>query len=445
VIEHEVLLVKRTLQRLCRPKWIAFPGQDAVEVAQMLGIGQQNLRKARLAGVFRERYYKGLGGKPGRPIPVISSDEPLDPSMANFYSRDPFWGSTWELFPDMVPDDFQQPIIRRPNYRPFGRAGGARAREDQVYTDECQFLGYHWVCPGCKREVRTIYYPIPVRTLFDSWFPDPVKRLKLSDVDLLQPPPPTFACRRCHGVIDFSSTTPLFWNQLITYLTGGMLYGCEVEKPASFVPHRKRPFRHKLGFSAPKQRQVLTRLRNGWSNSQIARDMGISKRAVEHHIARLCRQEQVPDRHALAEKLQFAKSPPLHQQERAGARRIIVKDLLIQGLSYQQIMAKLNLDYSTVNRDVIAIYEIHGVTGLANKARQALAQKLGIAPPLTEIEQLCPKVAELRDRGLKRRHIAAELNISPRKAAYCLWVLQGSRARTALTPPVPALETAPSS
>jgi hypothetical protein len=57
-----------------------------------------------------------------------------------------------------------------------------------------QHIGWRWVCPKCKKQVRTIYYPLPVRTLFDSWFVDPVIKLKLCDADLPQAPPPAFAC-----------------------------------------------------------------------------------------------------------------------------------------------------------------------------------------------------------------------------------------------------------
>src|SRR5437867_3468914 len=43
------------------------------------------------------------------------TDPPLDPSHANLHSRpDPIWGCMWEYLPDLIPDNFEQPIIRRP-------------------------------------------------------------------------------------------------------------------------------------------------------------------------------------------------------------------------------------------------------------------------------------------------------------------------------------------
>jgi DNA-binding NarL/FixJ family response regulator len=427
VIEHEVVLVKRTLQRLCRPKQIAWPGQDVKEVAQMLGVLPQGLRTARHRAAYRERYCKGLGGKWGRPVPVIHRRELLDPSMARLHSRPhPVWGSNWEFLPDMMSDDFEQAVKRRPVYRPFGRGGGAEAREGQVYKEECQFLGWRWVCPGCAKEVRTIYYPVAARTLFHSWFKDPVKQLELSDADLMGEAAGTFACYKCHGVRFFSSIEAGCWNEVIGRLSGGLLYGCEVEKPADFPEERKNRRARQLDRAAPVQRKVLMRLRNGWSNFQIARDLGMTKEAVKHHVLRICRQEEVSDRHALAEKLKFAVSPPLNQEERAGVRRAAVKELMMRGLSYREMMEKLSIDRGTVNRDVCAIYKVYGVSGSGSRARRALAEKLGVSYE-TKWDELRRRVGELRERGLKGKEIAEEMGISFARVRHFAEMLRKER------------------
>src|SRR5688572_15321670 len=171
----------------------------------------------------------------------------------------------------------------------YGRKGvSEKGGGVPIYEDDMKFRGWRWVCPKCKKIARTIYYPLPVRTLFDSWFTDPVIQLKLCDADLVEAPPATFACMACHGIYHFSPVARGSWNMLISYLTGGMLYGCEVEKPASYVPERKRTRTRQLNREAPVRRKVLTRLRNGWSNFQIARDLGISMGSVRGHVARIC-------------------------------------------------------------------------------------------------------------------------------------------------------------
>ena len=51
----------------------------------------------------------------------------------------------------------------------------------------------------------------------------------------------------------FSSIANGAWNEVIGYLTAGMLYGCEVEKPASFVPQRKRKWIPLLNVEAAQE------------------------------------------------------------------------------------------------------------------------------------------------------------------------------------------------
>jgi DNA-binding CsgD family transcriptional regulator len=451
-IEHEVTIQTHAIRRYCHPIAIAAPGEEVDEVARRLGVSYSSLRKARLAGVFDERYYKGLGGKRGKPVPVIYSRELLDPSYRRFFARPhAIWGGAWEWLARMIPEGFEQTVVRRPVFRrmdgikvpggenselriqnseespphpalspEYGGEGGtsniqhstSNVQREREFSDETQFMGWSWVCPGCKKEAGTIYYPVPVRTLFDCWFTDPVIQLKLNDADLMQPPPATFACRKCHEIRYFSSIEADSWNMVIRYFTGGMLYGCEVERPAGFVGERKKTRVRQLNRAAPMQRKVLTRLSNGWSSFQIARDLGVTMDAVKSQVQRICRQEEVADRHALAEKLNFAVSPLLNRDERAGVRRAAVKEMILAGMSNRQIMERLNVEYRIVNADVCAIYEIHGVSGLGLKARRALAGKFGVALAETEGEKLRKKIGEMLEGGMRRSQIARELKMS---------------------------------
>ena len=77
-IEHEVTIQTHAIRRYCHPVRIAFPGEEVDEVARRLGVHFCSLRNARRSGMFNERYYKGLGGKRGNPVPVIYTSELLD-------------------------------------------------------------------------------------------------------------------------------------------------------------------------------------------------------------------------------------------------------------------------------------------------------------------------------------------------------------------------------
>jgi DNA-binding CsgD family transcriptional regulator len=80
--------------------------------------GAHLIERARGRGRFTERLVKGLGGKQGKPVPLIHSWKTLDPSGPRLFSRpDPLWGSLWEFLPDMIPDDFEQTLVRRPRRR----------------------------------------------------------------------------------------------------------------------------------------------------------------------------------------------------------------------------------------------------------------------------------------------------------------------------------------
>src|SRR6266850_4480186 len=82
-IEHEVTIRKHAIRRCCNP--VSFSREDAADVAKMLGVSPGFLRQARLRGQFEECFYKGLGGKRGKPVPLLSPRRQLlDPSARGF-------------------------------------------------------------------------------------------------------------------------------------------------------------------------------------------------------------------------------------------------------------------------------------------------------------------------------------------------------------------------
>jgi len=146
-IEHEVTIQPHALRKYCRPVRTDSWGELVQDVAKQLGCSNSAILRARWGGVFTERFVKGLGGKHGPPIPLIHSAKTLDPSGGRHFERpEQLWGSLWEWLADMLPDDFEQTIVRRPRFRRFN----LRCKDDS------QLVGYRWLCPSCKKTCRTI-------------------------------------------------------------------------------------------------------------------------------------------------------------------------------------------------------------------------------------------------------------------------------------------------
>src|SRR5213593_4556539 len=59
-IEHEVTIQKHAIRRYCNP--VSFSREDAVDVAEMLGVSHSQVMRGRWRGQFEEAFYKGLGG-----------------------------------------------------------------------------------------------------------------------------------------------------------------------------------------------------------------------------------------------------------------------------------------------------------------------------------------------------------------------------------------------
>ena len=422
-IEHEVTIQTHAIQHFCRPIAIGKPAERVDVVARRLGVRPNSLRHARLSGIYHENFKKGLGGRRTNPVPLIYREEMHDPGSGCFYRPpQPIWGMAWAYLSTLFPEGFEQTVIRRPV---FAKRGKTACPTGEVYKDDMQFMGWRWLCPGCRKPARTIFYPIPVLTLFDRWVSDPVMEKKLADADGGAAPAPTFACYQCHRVRFFSSVHRDAWNAVVSYLTAGLLYGCEVQKPADFVPQRRRTRIRQLHREAPLRRKVLARLSNGWSNCQIARDLAISLNAVGKHVRFICDEEDVLDRHALAQKLNFAVSPPPNKPERAMTRRFAVRQMLLENCSLREMCSKLSASRPVIVADISKIYNLYGIKGRLD-GRRALARKLGV-PFMTRWDQLREKIAQLRDSGMLHSQIAKELRISTDSVGWHLAKLKKAR------------------
>ncbi|XAM01168.1 hypothetical protein OT109_07225 [Phycisphaeraceae bacterium D3-23] len=203
-----------------------------------------------------------FGGR-GMAVPVVWSDGPLDPGFDRGAPPHPVWGSLWQGLADRIDADFEQVVERVPVTRRYG--AGER------------FRGWQWVCPGrrvrgtdgavrhtgCGRLAKKLVAPLPVWTvpralgeetalevsgrrakpalasagsegtdpgavghggfaLSGAWWPGVVDRLAGMR---------SLACEQCWGVRWLSPADSTGWNEVVSYLTGGLLYGHEVDRP----------------------------------------------------------------------------------------------------------------------------------------------------------------------------------------------------------------------
>src|SRR5688500_886445 len=77
-IEHTVTIQPYALRKFCRPFRTDSWGEEVADVAKQLGVARSTLLYSRKQNRFSERYIKGLGGKWGKPIPLIHSWRSLD-------------------------------------------------------------------------------------------------------------------------------------------------------------------------------------------------------------------------------------------------------------------------------------------------------------------------------------------------------------------------------
>lgn len=237
-------------------------------------------------------------GHHGVDVPVVWSSRPLNPGAVRGEPPHALWGTVWQQMQDCVPDDFGLMVERVPRYRPYpSRKGGGGT------STELRWRGWDWVCPGrvdgvtgerrvCGRRVQTIYMPLPVFTVGrwlgggegidlapgseigvgdegESAKPQAAGGLKLSglwypggDAGVIPgggpgggPPAEAgspgaegngwdvgrgFACSDCWGVRNFSICGYRGWNDFVSYISGGLLYGKEVKQPEWFAYQRKQ-------------------------------------------------------------------------------------------------------------------------------------------------------------------------------------------------------------
>src|SRR6266545_1796927 len=79
---NQVHLDTPLLRKLCAPVKLDPPGEPLRDVANKLGVTPIGLRSARLKGLFHTRHLPQT--RPGKPIPLLYTPQPLDPAGTLF-------------------------------------------------------------------------------------------------------------------------------------------------------------------------------------------------------------------------------------------------------------------------------------------------------------------------------------------------------------------------
>jgi len=196
------------------------------------------------------------------------------------------------------------------------------------------------------------------------------------------------------------------WNQVIAYLTQGLLYGREVERPQWFTKDRKRPYKpHANDRPAIRRTQVRELLLKGSSRADIAAELGMSIDSLMQHSNKIFKSERVRGQRALLIKYNRAFPPRLILSHTK------ILDQHRTGLSQSEIASKLKVNKQTVQHYLCAL------------------RRCGQLPPHRTKRTA---VAELHAGGYSTTQIAKLLNMSPQSVSTRLSELR----RAGLLPPV---------
>jgi hypothetical protein len=283
---HEVTITAKLVRELTYP--VSFTSSHSWDNAcKILGISYSTLKAMIKRGQFEVSYVKNWSGRWGHPVPFVRSDELLDPCRGRGREMiDPLWGTSWKYIAENTPDDLEQTLVRVPHFI----AGSTKWKHTKK-----SFMGWHWECPGCKRPVRVIYYPLSrykgvrfiVRAMRHVWDDE-------QHPDHEPPAMPTFACGRCHNVMMTTRSLPDWWNRLVSHHTCGLLYGSDVPMLKGLVKRRLRPFHPHLRREPSRRRELVLRdILAGLSYRQIMRKQAIAKSTVSMHALTLYKQHRV--------------------------------------------------------------------------------------------------------------------------------------------------------
>jgi DNA-binding CsgD family transcriptional regulator len=347
-VPHSITLDGRLIRALCRPVAIPWPGMPLSAAARRLGVGEKILHGWVRRGVLdvRREPCRVVYGKRGPEVPVVWSPGPLDPNAKLGRAPAAIWGEMWQTMHERLPENYEITVQRIARQR----AGGGRIGVPHS--------GWDWICPGrrmpdgtvreCGRRAACLYGPLPVWTIADALgieegFEIGESRHEpcaMSHEEKRDGPPHgaslmahgysiagawhpgydplagrrSFACRDCWAVRDGAMINAKGWCEFVGHISGGLLYGHEVERPPAEAPMvRQRRFVNRRRTAARRD-EVLAGIVAGRSYADIAAGMGVQRETVRGYAWRLFMKHGVHGREELRRKFES-------ERERAGAAR----------------------------------------------------------------------------------------------------------------------------
>lgn len=244
-------------------------------------------------------------GRRGCDVPVVWTNSPLDPAADQGATPHAVWGSMWQRLGSRIGDDYLINVRREPDFRDYKdgyrfrgwqwrcpgrwlpiesfddeqrRTLDAWSEDEATDTDSVIMTDGDGRTFGrwpCGKLCRKLYGPLPVYTiahlvggeglevgesgesgepraagdgagglrLSGDWLPglsDPLAGLR------------SLACEWCWNLRWFSFTDATWWNEFVSYISGGLLYGHEVAKPCDVAFERKYAFKKRVVSAKPR-------------------------------------------------------------------------------------------------------------------------------------------------------------------------------------------------
>jgi DNA-binding CsgD family transcriptional regulator len=201
-----------------------------------------------------------------------------------------------------IREDYERHERRKAQLQAYSKRRGRRPSRAK---GGLWFRGWRWVCPACEKTVRMLFLPLGYINVLGGLLGDVVE----AAVEQTDRPRQlqVYACAACHKVRVISRSNHNFWNAVIGYLTGGLMYGWEVPRPAWLTKDRKRAYVPKVHAKpAWRRAAVMELLLEGKTRRQIAVELDMSVRTVDCHVQRIYRQYHVRGREELMRKVHGA-------------------------------------------------------------------------------------------------------------------------------------------
>ncbi len=323
---HLLTLRGGLIRELCKPVMIPWPGVPVWRAAELLGVSPRLVTLWMTRGHLVCRGYEPRRphGHRGTPIPIVYTPGPIEPASSNGRPPHQTWGTLWQWRHERLPLEFEQTIRREPRY--------------SMLRGKPVFRGWRWICPGrigadglpiaCENSCNRLYAPLPIWSLpqaigvragfelpsdcglsgkwYPGWHEPSIGEGRRS-----------FACGECWQPSGAEFLNHHGWNTFVTYLSGGLLYGYEVERPLDESPKNRirRPFRQRKPRPAPRKQQIVDGLLHGLKYREIAARMGIKTHSVRKVVVGIYRAHGVHSRAELRATL--TDSPRHHDAKRA--------------------------------------------------------------------------------------------------------------------------------